>query len=88
MHILACFWHSIQDLTQDWIPPTNFIEAGNPDKIYKYYYDTTRSSTSYLLVFYYAVATLGANEMGARSEYQLIATIVVCIVGKIFFDLF
>jgi hypothetical protein len=40
------------------------------------------------MVFYYAVATLGGNEMGARTEIQLGSILFVMIVGKLLFDIF
>jgi hypothetical protein len=72
MHVLGCIWYKITDAEKVWIPPKDFIYAGNPD-IYQFWYKESSSMRErYLTTLYCAVLALGGNEMGPRTELEIL----------------
>ena len=71
MHITACVWYYIISQNQIWIPPLDFIEAGNSE-IYRFYYPESGVWNRYITSIYYAMLCLGGNEMGPRTDFEVI----------------
>ena len=70
MHIIGCVWYLITAIEKIWIPPKDFIYAGDPT-IYRFWYYETPLMERYLTMLYCAVLALGGNEMGPRTDLEL-----------------
>lgn len=64
MHCVGCLWNYICQTDRYWIPPLDWVNAGNYSKIYRFYDET--DFYKYLINLYNAVLFLGGNEMGPR----------------------
>lgn len=79
MHILGCFWFSIVSIEKVWIPPLDFIWAGQA-KIYVFWDDTEAPIFyRYTISLYAAVLALGGNEMGPRTHMEIVIIIIMLI---------
>ena len=68
LHWFACLWFIIVMYDKMWVPPMDFFYAGRPE-FYKYYYEDISSTwIHYGTSIYYAVASVGGNELGPRDE--------------------
>jgi hypothetical protein len=79
MHILGCGWYYVVAIDKQWIPPLDFIWAGLP-RVYRFWDDTqTDLNYRYVLSLYTAVIALGGNEMGPRSDFEILVMITMLI---------
>jgi len=78
MHILGCTWYYIVAVlgSDQWIPPLDFIWAGS-DKIYQFY--TKDTTYRYMVSLYCAVLALGGNEMGPRTDSEIILMLLILL---------
>ena len=77
MHVLGCIWYKITETNRVWIPPKDFIYAGNPD-IYQFWYsDSSSTRERYLTTLYCAVLALGGNEMGPRTDLEILVIFLI-----------
>ena len=75
MHLLGCLWFYVVAIYQDqyeWAPPLDFIWVSRPE--YYRFYDSDEVSPlyQYLVVLYTAVLALGGNEMGPRTNVEIV----------------
>jgi len=70
LHIFACLWHFVIAFEELWIPALDWVHAGQYPVIYRIY--TKNDSYQYLVSLYYAVLFVGGNEIGPRSNTELI----------------
>lgn len=82
MHIIGSLWHMIIKYDQFWIPPLDFVYAGKYPAIYRMYNES--DSYKYLIFLYNAVLFLGGNEMGPRSDFEIMMCTVILIGMAIF----
>ena len=87
MHSVACMWNGIVQVDNYWIPPLDFVYAGKYPKIYRLY--TKDDSYRYLVHLYNAVLFLGGNEMGPRTNVEiLLCTLILVLMAIINATLF
>lgn len=92
MHIVGCIWHEVcinSNRNDLWIPPLDFVWAGKYDKadypngaIYDLY--LRDSWHKYFIFLYNAVLFLGGNEMGPRTDLEILVSIALLIFMSIF----
>jgi hypothetical protein len=70
MHLVGSFWYFIVKQNEYWIPPLDFVYAGQYPKIYRFYGKS--DFYKYVCSFYNAVLFLGGNEMGPRTNAEII----------------
>jgi len=79
MHIIGCFWFYIVSINKTWVPALDFIWAGQR-KINVFWDDSESDLTyKYLVSLYSAVLALGGNEMGPRSELEIVLMIGILL---------
>jgi hypothetical protein len=87
MHVIACLWYFLVISDEQWIPPIDFIEAGNSE-IYRFYYPESDWQARYITCLYYALMAFGGNEMGPRTNieiFMMYVILVFCVIaGSIF----
>ena len=76
MHIIGSVWYLITSVDKVWIPPKDFIYAGQAD-IYRFWYPDTEIVETYLVSLYSAVIALGGNEMGPRTDMELLLIFII-----------
>lgn len=79
MHIIGCIFFIIVNSSQQWAPPLDFIYVSrNP---YSRFYDLEEVTEwyQYMTVLYAAVLALGGNEMGPRTDVEIVYIFVVLI---------
>mmetsp|Transcript_93061 Transcript_93061/g.128241 ORF Transcript_93061/g.128241 Transcript_93061/m.128241 type:complete len:217 (+) Transcript_93061:899-1549(+) len=78
MHILGCSWYYIvvNFGGSQWVPPLDFIWAGS-DQIYDFYEKDT--VYRYFVSLYCAVLALGGNEMGPRSDTEILLMLLILL---------
>jgi hypothetical protein len=73
---------------QMWVPPMDFFYAGSPD-VYKFYTYNNGIDIHYGTSMYYAIAAVGGNEMGPRSETEIfcifVGLVLLIFINSIFF---
>lgn len=82
MHLLGCIWYAVVNMPsnrQQWSPPLDFIWVSRP--VYNRFYDEDVSSPlyQYVVVLYCSILALGGNEMGPRSNTEIIAMIAILV---------
>ena len=82
MHIVGSLWHYICKVEQLWIPPLDWVHAGQYPKIYRVY--NKEDSYQYMVYLYNAVLFLGGNEMGPRTETEILICTIILVVMAIF----
>jgi hypothetical protein len=87
MHVIACLWYWLVNRNGVWIPPFDFIEAGNSE-IYRFYYEDTSWEQRYITCLYNALMALGGNEMGPRTDLEIITMFFILEGGVIFGSIF
>ena len=64
---------------QVWVPPLDFYYMTS-DNIYRFYDDTqTDTLYRYLVSLYSAVLALGGNEMGPRTDFEILAIFIILL---------
>ena len=84
LHVVASVWYVICKRTQEWIPPLDFVYAGQYPRIYRSWTEDHDDLYRYIVFYYNAVLFLGGNEMGPRTELELIACTGILIALAIF----
>jgi hypothetical protein len=87
VHILACLSYIFIMQEKSWIPPTNWIEAGNSE-IYNFYNPETTIGHRYLIMLYYAMLSIAGNEIGPRDETQLLAVFIALVAMMVIMSIF
>jgi hypothetical protein len=82
MHGVGCFWHKITDIEDQWIIPLDFVHAGVYPQIYHYY--NRNDDYKYIVSLYTSLMFLGGNEMGPRTDLEMIVCPIILIVLAIF----
>lgn len=82
MHLLGCTWFYIVAIYEEdnyWSPPLDFIWVSRPN--YYRFYDSDEVSPlyQYLVCLYVAVLALGGNEMGPRTNVEIMAMFGILI---------
>lgn len=83
MHLVGSLWNAICRSNEMWIPPLDWVHAGKYPTIYRVY--DTPDSYKYLVNLYNAVLFLGGNEMGPRTDIEII-TCTCILVGMAIFN--
>ena len=79
MHCIGCFWFFLVTRDQVWAPPLDFIWVSRP-RYYRFYdSDEVNPLYQYLVSLYTAVLALGGNEMGPRTNIEIICMFVILI---------
>ena len=81
LHIIGCFWFFVIDaeLNKIWAPPIDFIYVQRNEYLRFYDMEEVNWQYQYWVSVYYAMAALGGNEMGARTNMQLVFWFLVLI---------
>lgn len=82
MHLLGCSWFYVVAIYEDdnyWSPPLDFIWVSRPT--YYRFYDSDEVSPlyQYLVCLYVAVLALGGNEMGPRTNVEIMTMFGILI---------
>lgn len=84
---MACIWYMIIMIDKMWVPPMDFFYAGSPG-IYKFFGDDSED-IHYITSMYYAIAAVGGNEMGPRTDTEIfcifVGLVLLIFVNSIFF---
>lgn len=77
MHCIGCFWFIIVGIDKVWAPPLDFIYVQRNE--YNRFYDQEQVTQTYqfLVVLYLGVLALGGNEMGPRTDTEILAMFFV-----------
>ena len=79
MHIVGSMWYYLVSIDQNWIPPLDFIYAGMPE-VYSFWHPDTELTYRYATSLYCAVLALGGNEMGPRSDVEVIVIYLFLVI--------
>ena len=71
MHIVGSMWYYLVSIDKMWIPPLDFMYAGS-EGVYGFWHPETPAMERYVTSLYCAVLSLGGNEMGPRSDVEII----------------
>lgn len=82
MHIVGCLWNAIVEVDKKWIITLDFVYAGVYPKIYHFYGKS--GEYKYLCALYTSLMFLGGNEMGPRTDFEMIMCSLILIVLAIF----
>lgn len=82
MHGVGCLWHLITDQEKLWIVPLDFVHAGIYPQIYRYYNE--KDGFKYIVSLYTSLMFLGGNEMGPRTDIEMIVCPIILIILAIF----
>lgn len=82
MHIVGCLWNFVVHMEEIWIITLDFVHAGLFPKIYHFY--KKDMSYKYLCALYTSLMFLGGNEMGPRTDTELLMSSMLLIVLAIF----
>ena len=70
LHVIGCIWFFVVDNdTKVWAPPIDFVYVQRAEYLRFYDLDEVSSSYQYWVSIYYAIAALGGNEMGSRTNF-------------------
>ena len=79
MHLLGCVWFYVVEIDQLWVPPLDFIYMGG-ESLYRFYDDSQCDTLyRYLVSLYCAVLALGGNEMGPRSDLEIVLMFIILL---------
>ena len=84
LHVIASLWYQICLEQQQWIPPLDFVYAAQYPNIYRVWTEDYSDIYRYIVFYYNAVLFLGGNEMGPRTELELLACTFILIALAIF----
>ena len=83
-HFVSCFWNWISETgDRHWIPPLNWVHAGTPF-IKKFEFEESTEMKRYLTMYYYAVLSFGANELGAKTSLEIFV-ITIILIAQMFY---
>ena len=82
MHMVGCMWHLMCRQEELWIPPLDFVWAGLYPRIYRFY--SKDDWYKYLVCLYNAVLFLGGNEMGPRTDAEIVVCTLILVIMAIF----
>ena len=82
LHLVGCFWNLIISSHDYWIPPLDFVWTGKYPFLYRFYGEDL--NYRYLVHFYNAVLFLGGNEMGPRTNQEIIICTLILVAMAIF----
>ena len=77
LHIFACLWNYMCEQEQYWIPPLDFVWTGKYPKLYRFYGQSL--FYRYIVHYYNAVLFLGGNEMGPRTNIEILTCTAILI---------
>lgn len=80
MHIIGCIWYLIVQLEAVWVPPLDFIYVQRVGYYRFYDMEEVTEWYQYMVVLYMAVLALGGNEMGPRTNFEIIYIFVILII--------
>ena len=84
LHLFAGIWNYIITVKSVWVPPTDWVFAGDYSNLYTIYKIKQVDNLHYYLMFLYnSVLFLGGNEMGPRNELELISSTLILILMAI-----
>jgi hypothetical protein len=82
MHIVGCLWNAIVHMDKTWIITLDFVHAGRYPQIYHFY--EKGAEYKYLCALYTSLMFLGGNEMGPRTDFEMMMCSLILIVLAIF----
>lgn len=82
MHLVGCIWNKIVHIEDKWIITLDFVYAGMYPKIYHFY--EKDGTYKILAALYTSLMFLGGNEMGPRTDLEMVLSSIILIVLAIF----
>ena len=81
IHFLASVWFLFTKHKQVWVPPLDFVFAGQYPETYRYWSNDHGDFYRYIINFYNGLLFLGGNEMGPRTtvEFAMSTSILICM---------
>lgn len=79
MHCIGCLWFTIVMIDQVWSPPLDFLWVSRPTYYRFYDSDQVNPLYQYLVSLYTAVLALGGNEMGPRTNMEIVIMFTILI---------
>lgn len=72
LHVVGVAWFKLVSIEREWSPPLDFIYASRNE--FKRFYDMEQVTEfyQYLVSLYVAVLALGGNEMGPRTDVEIL----------------
>ena len=77
LHIQACFWFMLNDIQQEYIPPTDYVHRHT--ELY-----SGSVMQAYALSLYMSMYMLTAAEIGPRTPWERITAGVCVLIGQLF----
>ena len=72
MHLLGCLWYKIVMVAQEWVPTPDFIWTTTNYMWRIYDNSETDNVERYAVSLYTAILALGGNEMGPRTDIEIV----------------
>lgn len=82
IHIISCAWHYICREDEVWIPCLDFAWAGLYPKVYRFY--SKDDWYKYFVCLYNGILFLGGNEMGPRTELEIVLCTLILVSLAVF----
>ena len=82
IHIISCVWHYLCRADEVWIPCLDFAWAGLYPKVYRFY--SKDDWYKYFVCLYNGILFLGGNEMGPRTEVEIVACTLMLVSLAVF----
>ena len=79
MHVLGCLWYLVVNIDRVWAPALDFIWVSRPKYTRFYDSDEVNPYYQYLVVLYTSVLALGGNEMGPRTDTEILVMFTILI---------
>jgi hypothetical protein len=77
MHIITCFWNFVIHMGNIWVIPLDFVSAGQYPGIYTYF--ERDDIQQFYVQFYNSLLFLGGNEMGPRTDLEMMLCPMILI---------
>ena len=82
LHLIGCYWNLVVSTNDYWIPPLDFVWCGKYPHVYRFYGEDLHYR--YFVHYYNAVLFLGGNEMGPRTNREIIICTLILVAMAIF----
>ena len=72
LHVVGVAWFKLVSIEREWSPPLDFIYASRNEFMRFYDMEQVTEFYQYLVSLYVAVLALGGNEMGPRTDVEIL----------------
>ena len=79
LHCVGCMWFKIVESEKVWAPPLDFIYVQRNEFLRFYDLEQVTQTYQFLCVLYLGVLALGGNEMGPRTDVEILAMFLILV---------